>query len=142
MELDQEIRMDLIRDHDVHPRHYAVLENPSCQGYNYNPRCGDKYTVYVVQEGDRLAKVNFMGWGCAVSKASASMMCEAMEGLSQDEGKQLLHDFRKMVAGEPHQLDPDRHFDLFVFSSIHQNPLRQQCATLAWGALEEALKDA
>lgn len=139
MEIDPDLRADLIRDHDLRPRNYEVLQDATSTGYNYNPRCGDKYTVYLQVVADRLAQVRFMGWGCAVSKASASIMCASVEGLSVQAAQELIVEFRKMVAGEPHQLDADAHFDLFAFVGIHQNPMRLHCATLAWGALAQAL---
>lgn len=140
MELDPDMRMELLRDHDQRPRHYERLDPCRHVGLGYNPRCGDKYSVFLEVEGEWLRKVRFMGWGCAVSKASASIMCEAMEGRSVAEGRALLAQFRMLTLGQPHGLDAEQDFDLLAFEGIHQNPLRQRCATLAWDALEQAMQ--
>jgi nitrogen fixation NifU-like protein len=107
----------------------------------YNPLCGDHYTVYVKLDNDRIVDVAFEGAGCAISKASASVMTSTLKGMTKHEAGQLFDEFHKLVTGE---LDPTKHIDhlgkLAAFAGVSEFPARVKCASLAWHTMRTALE--
>src|SRR5260370_31725127 len=140
----RELFQDIILDHGRHPRNFHALEHPTHLARGHNPLCGDRVTVYLAVEGDRIADVSFEGRGCAISTASSSLMPEVLKGKTLDEARQLFAQFHaKVTGGEPAELrealieDAER---LEPLSGVRAYPVRVKCATLPWHAFEAALK--
>ncbi len=141
----RELYQDIILDHGRKPRNFHALEHPSHSANGHNPLCGDRVTVYLEIEGDRIKDVSFEGRGCAISTASASLMTEVLKGKTLDEANRLFKAFHAEVTGGdvpevPAELqdDLDR---LAPLEGVKAYPARVKCATLAWRAFEAALKD-
>ncbi len=137
----RELYQQVIIDHSRNPRNYRELEHPSHSAEGYNPLCGDQITVYVVVEDDRVADVSFKGSGCAISKASASLMTAAVKGKTVAEAEQLFARFREMVtSARDAAVDEEALGKLTVLSGVREFPVRVKCATLAWHTLHSALE--
>jgi nitrogen fixation NifU-like protein len=115
-----------------------VLEKPSHHAEGYNPLCGDRLDLFVSVEADRIADVAFQGSGCAISKASASLMTDAVKGRSLAEVRDLFTRFHRMVTTPPDRAVEDLG-KLSVFSGVREFPVRVKCASLAWHTLKAAL---
>jgi nitrogen fixation NifU-like protein len=117
-----------------------VPDHPSHQAIGNNPLCGDQLTVFLNLEGDTVRDASFQGSGCAISKASASMMTDAVKGKTVGEVERLFAAFHDMVTGEP-GADPDieEMGKLAVFAGVCEYPARVKCASLAWHTLQAAL---
>jgi nitrogen fixation NifU-like protein len=140
----RDLYQDIILDHGQHPRNFRALEHPSHFAHGHNPLCGDRVTVYVSLEGERIKEVSFQGRGCAISQASASLMTEILKGKTLAEAQTLFKGFHgKVTSGEapatPEALadDMDR---LEPLTGVKAYPARVKCATLAWHAFEAALR--
>jgi nitrogen fixation NifU-like protein len=137
----QELYQDIILDHNRNPRNFGRLEGADRTADGYNPVCGDRITLDLRLEDGRIRDVAFKGSGCAISRASASLMTEAVKGRSQEEAERLFHAFHAMLTrapGEP--FDAEELGDLEVLSGVVEYPARVKCATLAWHTLHAALK--
>ncbi len=137
----RELYQQVILDHNRTPRNWGALDPHTHHAEGHNPLCGDRYEVALVLAPDgSVADIRFQGSGCAISKASASMMTEAVKGMPRAAVERLVEQFRSLAAGE---LDParDRHDlgKLRVFSGIWEFPARVKCATLPWHTLHSAL---
>ncbi len=129
----------VILDHNRRPRNFEEMENPDRLAVGDNPVCGDHYTVFLKMAGDRIEKVSFSGAGCAISKASASVMTSMLKGKTLEEAKALYNDFHTMVTtGE---VAEDNLSDLSAFAGVYQFPARIKCATLSWHAALNAAAD-
>lgn len=139
MSLDlRELYQEIIVDHNKNPRNFMVLENPTQLAQGYNPLCGDKLTVYLIVRDGIIDAVSFVGDGCAISKASASLMTEAIMGKSVAEAEALFQDFHNMATSD---VEPAPSLKkLAVLAGVRQFPARVKCATLAWHTLDAALK--
>jgi len=141
----RELYQDIILDHGRHPRNFHALAHPSHFANGHNPLCGDRITVYVALDGDRIADVSFEGRGCAISTASASLMTETLKGKTLAEAAALFKGFHAAVTGEdgdgavPAGLE-DEMERLAPLTGVRSYPARVKCATLAWHAFEAALK--
>jgi len=140
----RDLYQDIILDHGRKPRNFRKPEHPSHLGQGHNPLCGDRVTVYLTIEGDRIADVAFEGRGCAISTASASLMTEVLKDKTLGEADQLFQAFHATVTGregigvaEALEDDLDR---LTPLSGVAAYPARVKCATLPWHAVEAALK--
>jgi len=136
----RELYQEVILDHSRKPRNYRAIEGADRVALGHNPLCGDRVTIYVKLDGDRLADVAFEGQGCAISKASASLMTETLKGRSRAEAEVLFEDFHELVTGEA---SPDRTKELgklAVLEGVSDFPIRVKCATLAWHTLRNALQ--
>ncbi len=141
----RELYQDIILDHGRHPRNFRPIENPTHSAQGYNPLCGDRVTVYLTLDGDRVADVSFQGRGCAISTAAASLMTEVLKGKTVAEARALFAQFHARVTGgeptaelsEPLAEEMDR---LEPLTGVKAFPARVKCATLSWHALEAALK--
>jgi nitrogen fixation NifU-like protein len=133
----RELYQEIIMDHNKNPRNHRKMANPSCESKGFNPLCGDKITVYLQLDGDKISDISFVGCGCAISQASASLMTDAVIGQSISDAHALFSRFHLMVTSdqEPQQLDK-----LTVLAGVRVFPARVKCATLAWHTLECALK--
>lgn len=137
-----DLYQEVILDHTKSPRNYKVLEGADRDAEGDNPLCGDHLHVYVDLEDGRIEDIGFQGSGCAISKASGSVMTDTIKGKSLEEVHELSEAFRELVRGER---DPDLELselgDLAVFEGVQRFPTRVKCATLAWHTLEAALED-
>jgi len=137
---NEDLYQQVILEHNKRPRNFVKLDPCTHHAEGYNPLCGDHLNVYARVSADGIVEaVSFTGDGCAISKASASMMTAALKGKKVDEAKELFEEFRKLVTKE---LDPDQpnHLGkLTVFSGIWKYPSRVKCAILAWHTMKGAL---
>jgi nitrogen fixation NifU-like protein len=137
----KELYQQVILDHNKDPRNFHKLEDANRKAEGYNTLCGDRITLYVRLENDVIADVGFEGTGCAIFKASASLMTQALKGKSKAEAAALFDKVHKMLTGE---LDPSANGNqlgkLAVFSGVCEFPVRVKCATLAWHTLKAALE--
>ncbi|WP_028983972.1 Fe-S cluster assembly sulfur transfer protein SufU [Sporolactobacillus terrae] len=139
--LDQLYR-SVIMDHYKKPRNRGELNGNHCVTVKMNnPSCGDKIQVSLEIENHKVKDVKYLGSGCAISQSSASMMTEAIKGLDVDQIHQLTFDFSEMVQGRAHNDDLDLG-DAEALHGVSQYPARIKCATLAWKAVEKALRTA
>jgi nitrogen fixation protein NifU and related proteins len=139
----RELYQSVILDHSRSPRNFGALADADAEGSGNNPLCGDAVTVWVRMDGDRIAQVRFAtpaGTGCAISKASASLMTTAVVGKTRAEAHALFDAFHRMVTGEGTATDGLGR--LAAFGGVAQFPIRVKCATLAWHALNAALAKA
>lgn len=136
-----ELYQEVILDHNKKPRNFQELPDANHVAKGYNPLCGDKLTVYLEMDGDVVRNIGFLGSGCAISKASASMMTESVKGKSAAEATELFEKFHGMVTGhEPDGFDPDSLGKLAVFQGVCEFPARVKCASLAWHTLKTAIE--
>ena len=135
-----DLYQEVILDHNRRPRNFRQIDEASRRQEGYNPLCGDRLTVYVKLDGDRIADVAFEGSGCAISKASASLMTEALKGRTVDEARELFDKFHDMVTSPPDVAAPDLG-KLSVLSGVREYPTRVKCASLAWHTLKAAIVD-
>ena len=135
-----ELYQQVILDHNKKPRNFRKLEHANHSAEGFNPLCGDHLTVYLDLEGDAVKEVAFEGSGCAISKAAASMMTQAVKGKSREQAEQLFNEFHSMVTGE---LDEEKEANalgnLKIFAGVRDFPVRVKCATLPWHTLHAAL---
>ena len=140
MEDLHDLYQSVILDHNRSPRNFRELERASHRAEGYNPLCGDRLTVWIELDGDHIAGVSFQGSGCAISKASASMMTEAVKGKTAAEAMDIARRFQELVTG---QSDPTTARatlgKLAVFSGVSEFPVRVKCASLSWHTLKAAL---
>ena len=137
----RELYQELIIDHSKRPRNFRVLDGADRKAEGYNPLCGDKVTVYVDIDGDRIANIGFEGKGCAISTASASVMTETIKGKTLAEVEVLFEVFHKLVTGKPPAGGKIPELGkLAVFSGVSEFPARVKCAILVWHTLHAALK--
>jgi nitrogen fixation protein NifU and related proteins len=137
----RELYQELIIDHSKRPRNFKVLETANRTVEGYNPLCGDKITVFLELEHNRVQNVSFQGSGCAISTASASVMTESVKGKTLAEAEALFDVFHQMVMGKPPAAGNAPELGkLAVFSGVSEFPARVKCATLAWHTLHAALQ--
>ena len=136
----RELYQEVILDHNKRPRHFRALEDANRHADGYNPLCGDKLTLFLRVEGDVVRDAGFQGSGCAISKASASMMTDAIIGRTLGEIDALFAGFRRMVTADLDTPDDTEGLGkLAVFAGVREFPARVKCATLAWHTLQAAL---
>ena len=135
----RELYQELILEHSKGPRNYGELKHADHRAEGYNPLCGDHFTVSVQMQGDSIRDIAFQGSGCAISKASASMMTQSVKGKTKTEVRKLFEHFRRTVTGNGNGTSADLG-KLAVFSGVAEFPTRVKCATLAWHTLEAALE--
>jgi nitrogen fixation NifU-like protein len=137
----RELYQELIIDHSKRPRNFKVLETANRKLEGYNPLCGDKITLFLELEHDRVKNVSFQGSGCAISTSSASVMTESVKGKTLAEVEALFEVFHQMVMGKPPAAGNVPELGkLAVFSGVSEFPARVKCATLAWHTLHAALQ--
>jgi nitrogen fixation NifU-like protein len=142
--LDPELRelyQQVILDHNKSPRNFKKLETANRTAEGYNPLCGDKIDIFLDVEGDVVKDITFQGSGCAISKASASLMSEVVKGKSIEEAKKFFEKFHDLITGK---LDDDESIEelgkLSVLAGVKEFPIRVKCASLAWHTMLSALK--
>ena len=132
---------EMILDHYRRPRNKGEIEDPDEIIVMKNPLCGDEITIQLRYDGDSVADVGFVGRGCSISQASASMMTQLVKGKSADEIEELLSRFREMVMGNADSESEKSLGSLRALSGVSKFPARVKCALLAWNALDEAQKN-
>ena len=136
-----DLYQEVILDHNRRPRNFHALAGASHTADGYNPLCGDRLTLYLKVEGDLIADVSFEGAGCAISKASASMMTDALKGRTIAEANLLFERFHRMVTTPPEQAVEDMG-KLSSLAGVREFPVRVKCASLAWHTLRAAMSNA
>ncbi len=137
-----DLYQEVILDHNKNPRNFREIENADKRADGHNPLCGDQLQVYLSMEDDKVKDVAFKGSGCAISKASASMMTQAVKGKTKEQADVLFAEFRRMVMGE---IDAEREENslgkLKIFAGVREFPARVKCASLSWHTVHAALND-
>jgi nitrogen fixation NifU-like protein len=136
----RDLYQEVILEHSKAPRNFRELAGANQHAEGYNPLCGDHFTVYLNVEGDSIRDITFQGSGCAISKASASMMTQALKGKSKAEAQKLFERFHALVTTGEANGDRPELGKLAVFSGVSEFPVRVKCATLAWHTLQAALE--
>lgn len=136
----QELYQSVILDHNRKPRNFGALEGANRTAEGKNPLCGDHVQVELHVDGDVISDIHFTGQGCAISKASASLMTAAVKGKTRAEAEALFQRFHALVTGHDANGGKDLG-QLVVFSSVSRFPVRVKCASLAWHTLKAALAD-
>jgi nitrogen fixation NifU-like protein len=137
----RDIYQEVILEHAKAPRNFRGLPAPSCKAEGFNPLCGDRCSVYLAMHGDVIEDIAFQGSGCAISRASASMMTQTLKGKTANEAEELFQEFRCMVTGQ--NAEGRKHpgmGKLEVFAGVSGFPARVKCATLAWHTMHAALR--
>jgi nitrogen fixation protein NifU and related proteins len=138
----KELYQEVILDHNKSPRNYKKLESANHFAEGYNPLCGDKVNIYLDIEENKIEDISFQGSGCAISKASASLMTSSLKGKSIEEAKKLFEKFRELITGKNNdELDIEELGKLAVFAGVKEFPSRVKCASLAWHTMLSALNN-
>jgi nitrogen fixation NifU-like protein len=139
----RELYQEVILDHNRRPRNFGALDGANRKADGYNPLCGDKITIYLRVRDGVIDGVSFQGAGCAISKASASMMTDAVKGKTVAEVEALFEEFHRMVTADIDALpDAEKLAKLAAFAGVREFPSRVKCASLAWHTLHAALEEA
>ncbi|MBI3893324.1 MAG: SUF system NifU family Fe-S cluster assembly protein [Candidatus Wallbacteria bacterium] len=139
----RDLYQEVILDHSKKPHNFKRLESPCCRAEGFNPLCGDQLSLFVRVDDGIIRDIGFEGSGCAISKASASMMTAAVKGKTAAQAELLFEHFHKMVTGQPGDpFDAEIMGKLAVFSGVCEFPARVKCASLAWHTLKAALEGA
>jgi nitrogen fixation NifU-like protein len=137
-----DLYQEVILEHNKNPRNFREIGDANKKALGNNPLCGDALQIFVSMDGDTVSDVAFKGSGCAISKASASMMTQAVKGKTREEADVLFDEFHRMVTGK---LDPEAEENhlgkLRIFSGVLEFPARVKCASLSWHTLNAALHD-
>lgn len=133
-----DLYQEVILDHNRRPRNFRRLESPSHEAEGYNPLCGDRVTVFLQVDGDRIAEAAFEGAGCAISKASASLMTDRLKGCTLGEATDLFARFQRMVTTSTEHEVEDLG-KLSALAGVREYPARVKCASLAWHTFKAAL---
>ncbi len=136
----QDLYQEVVLEHSKRPRNYREVEGANRRADGYNPLCGDQLTVTLKMDGDVIRDVGFVGQGCAISRASASLMTGAVKELSREDAERLFELVHKLVMEGPEGLDMEALGKLAVLSGVNEFPSRVKCASLAWHALRAALE--
>lgn len=135
-----DLYQEVILDHNKNPRNFREISDADSQADGNNPLCGDALRVYVSMDGDAISDVAFKGSGCAISKASASMMTQAVKGKTREEADTLFNEFHDMVTGSLDAEVQENHLGkLKIFAGVLEFPARVKCASLSWHTLHAAL---
>ena len=132
-----DLYQQVILDHCKHPRNFRELDHPTCSAQGHNPLCGDQLKVFLSLDGDVIKEISFLGSGCCISKASASLLTESLKGKKKADVQQIFDRVHEMVMTGRVTGDVGK---LAVFAGVHKFPARIKCAILAWHAVMAALK--
>jgi nitrogen fixation NifU-like protein len=137
-----DLYQEVILEHNKNPRNFREIENADKVAEGHNPLCGDQLKLYLSMENDTVRDVAFKGSGCAISKASASMMTQVVKGKSREEAEVLFDEFHRMVTGRLDiEQDENRLGKLKIFAGVLEFPARVKCASLSWHTLHAALNN-
>jgi len=136
-----ELYQQVILDHNKKPRNFQKLAGANRVSEGFNPLCGDQLTVYMLMEEGLVRDLSFVGTGCAISKAAASMMTQAVKGRTREEAQVLFEEFHRMVTGELDvEAEPNQLGRLKIFAGVRDYPARVKCASLPWHTMHAALE--
>jgi nitrogen fixation NifU-like protein len=135
----KDLYRDIIVDHNRHPRNFREMPQADRRADGFNPLCGDKLTVFVQLDGERIADVSFHGSGCAISVASASLLTESIKGKTVAEAEQLFQQMHQLLTREDAGIDVASLGKLGALSGVREFPARVKCASLCWHTLDAAL---
>jgi nitrogen fixation NifU-like protein len=135
----KDLYRDIIVDHNRHPRNFREMPQADRRADGFNPLCGDKLTVFVQLDGERIADVSFHGSGCAISVASASLLTESIKGKTIAEAEQLFQQMHQLLTREDAGIDVASLGKLGALSGVREFPARVKCASLCWHTLDAAL---
>ena len=136
----QDLYQEIIIDHNSRPRNFRKPEQANRSLEGYNPLCGDKYTIYLQLEDDVVVDIGFQGSGCAISRASTSMMTESIKGKSKAEAEEIFDVFHQMIIQQPvSDSDLEKLGDVETLSGVSAFPARIKCAVLSWHTLRAVL---
>ena len=133
-----DLYQEVILDHNRKPHNFRAIESPTARQEGYNPLCGDRLTLYLTLDGDVIKDVAFQGSGCAISKASASLMTDALKGKTVEQARALFDQFHAMLTSNP-ETPPADLGKLSVFAGVREFPTRIKCASLAWHTMKAAV---
>ena len=133
-----DLYQEVILDHNRRPHNFRVIDAPSAKQEGFNPLCGDRLTLYITLDGEVIKDVAFQGTGCAISKASASLMTDALKGKTVPEARQLFEQFHAMITSNPETPAADLG-KLSVLAGVREYPTRIKCASLAWHTMKAAV---
>ena len=138
----RELYQEVVLDHNRRPRNFRKLDDANRSADGFNPLCGDRISLYLNVDGDLISNVGFIAEGCAISKATSSMMTERIKGAPVEEAERVFTAFRHMVTRRPEEdYDAELLGDLEILSGVSEYPARIKCATLSWHTLRSALND-
>lgn len=140
-ELDA-LYQEIILDHNRRPRNWGELADASGHAAGRNPLCGDEVSLWVKVVGDVIADVRFTGQGCAISKASASLLTDAVKGKTRGEAEALFERLHALVTGEGAPVEPSEVGAMRALAGVRKFPVRVKCASMAWHTMRKALHDA
>ncbi len=135
-----DLYQEVILDHNRRPHNFRVIDAPTATQEGYNPLCGDRLTLYLTLDGDLITDVAFQGIGCAISKASASLMTDAIKGKTVAEARDLFDHFHAMITSDTDTPAEDLG-KLSVLAGVREFPTRIKCASLAWHTMKAAVDD-
>jgi nitrogen fixation NifU-like protein len=138
----KDLYRDVIVDHNRNPRNFGKLEPADAHAEGHNPLCGDRLTLYVKLDGDRIRETKFEGSGCAISVASASLLTEAVKGRSRAEVQTLFDQVHALLTQHDAAVDAAKLGKLAALSGVREFPARVKCASLCWHTLNAALEHA
>jgi nitrogen fixation NifU-like protein len=133
-----DLYQEVILDHNRRPHNFRVIDHASAKQEGYNPLCGDRLTLFLTLDGEEITDAAFQGSGCAISKASASLMTDAVKGKTITEARALFDQFHDMITSDPGTPTADLG-KLSVFSGVRDYPTRVKCASLAWHTMKAAV---
>jgi len=138
----RDLYQEIILDHNRNPRNFRAIDGATITLEGYNPLCGDRYTIYLMLDGDLVKDISFTGAGCAISKASASVMTSMLKGKTRAEAEAAFQQFHEVATG--HNTISDQQLEslgkLGAFAGIREFPMRVKCATLAWHTMHNGLE--
>jgi len=137
----RDLYQEVIFDHNRNPRNFRVIKNADRRVEGFNPLCGDRLTLFLQMDGDRITDASFQGSGCAISTASVSLMTEIVKGKTEQEAEELFKKFHEMTTGKDKEINLEAVGKLAVLAGVREYPARVKCATLAWHTLDAALKN-
>ena len=138
----KELYQQIILDHNKNPKNYGKLESYNRTSEGYNPLCGDRLNIYLQIEDDKIKDIHFVAAGCAISKASASVMTTELKGKTIEQAKELFKKFQKLLTSEEKIIpDFEEYGKMTVFAGVREFPTRVKCAILGWHTVLAALED-
>ncbi len=135
----RDLYQEVILDHNKRPRNFRVIEAATTKLEGFNPLCGDRLTLFLKLDGDKVSDIAFQGQGCAISTSSASLMTEAVKGKTKEEAERIFEDLHRLVMRGKPEPTKAQLGKLMVFSGVGEFPARVKCATLCWHTLKAAL---
>jgi nitrogen fixation NifU-like protein len=137
----RDLYQEVILDHNKNPRNYHKLDHANRVAEGDNPLCGDHFTIYLLLENGIIKDISFEGSGCAISKASASIMSTVLKGKTEEEAEKLFEQFHRMVTSANKEVEITKLGKLAAFAGVAEFPVRVKCAILAWHTMHSALHD-